>query len=47
MLAETVGDLQSRGVAQESEGCMCVFLEVSAEHAGLAGAHVCFPKGET
>ena len=28
MLQETVDDLQARGVAQESDGCMCVFLEV-------------------
>ncbi len=28
MLAPTVEDLQARGVAQESDGCMCVFLEV-------------------
>ncbi len=29
-LAPTVEDLQARGVAEESDGCMCVFLEVRA-----------------
>lgn len=28
MLQSTVDELAAKGVAQESEGCMCVFVEV-------------------